>query len=110
MNPMVDKLQAMLAAGKDSALLRYTLGKAFLDAGQLEVAREHLLSATQQDAQYSVAWKSLGKACLELNDVAAARKAWEQGLVCAEAKGDAQVAKELTVFLRRLDKAAAQGD
>lgn len=108
---MVDKLQAMLAAGKDSALLRYTLGKAFLDAGQAgSGAREHLLSATHWDAQYSVAWKSLGKACLELNDVAAARKAWEQGLACAEAKGDAQVAKELTVFLRRLDKAAAQED
>lgn len=109
MNPMVDKLQALLAAGKDSALLRYTLGKAFLDAGQWQVAHGHLLSATQQDAQYSVAWKSLGKACLELHDVAGARNAWQQGLACAQAKGDAQVVKELTVFLRRLDKAPAQG-
>ena len=31
MNPMVHNLESMLAAGKDGALLRYTLGKAYAD-------------------------------------------------------------------------------
>ena len=43
---------------------------------------------------------------LALGDAQAARAAWQQGLSCAQAKGDAQVVKELQVFLRRLDKQA----
>ena len=66
--------------------------------------RRHLLQATAQDPAYSVAWKLLGKAELALNHSDAARDAWQQGLQCAQAKGDAQVVKELQVFLRRLEK------
>lgn len=107
MNPMVRNLESMLAAGKDGALLRYTLGKAYSDEEQMAVAREHLRKATVLDAEYSVAWKQLGKVELALGDAQAARAAWQQGLSCAQVKGDAQVVKELQVFLRRLDKQAA---
>ena len=102
---MTQGLQAMLAAGKDNALLRVTLGKAALDAGQPVDAIPHLQRAVEQDPHYSVAWKLLGKAQLALGQTDAARAAWTEGLRCAEAKGDAQVVKELGVFLRRLDKA-----
>ncbi len=108
MNPMVGNLEKLLAQGKDGALLRYTLGKTYADAGQMETAREHLLQATALDANYSVAWRQLGKVELALADLKAARHAWQQGLACAQAKGDAQVVKELQVFLRRLDKQAAE--
>ena len=104
MNPMTQRLQALLEAGKETALLRYTLGKAALDDDQAAAALEHLLRATALDAHYSVAWKLLGKAQLALGDTAAARQAWESGLACAQDKGDAQVVKELGVFLKRLDK------
>ena len=106
MNPMVQNLEKLLASGKDGALLRYTLGKAYADDEQMAVARTHLQQATLQDPAYSVAWKQLGKAELALGDTDAARKAWEQGMACAQAKGDAQVVKELQVFLKRLDKQA----
>lgn len=104
MNPMVGNLEKLLAQGKDGALLRYTLGKAYADEAQMAVAREHLQQAVALDAAYSVAWKQLGKVELALGNTQAARTAWLQGLACAEAKGDAQVVKELQVFLRRLDK------
>jgi len=104
MNPMVRNLENMLAAGKDSALLRYTLGKAYADEGQEQLACSHLQQATRLDPGYSVAWKQLGKVQLALGDAEAARQAWQQGLACAQARGDAQVVKELQVFLRRLDK------
>lgn len=107
MNPMVGNLEKLLAQGKDGALLRYTLGKAYADDEQMGIAREHLLQATALDASYSVAWKQLGKVELALGDAQAARHAWEQGLACAQAKGDSQVVKELQVFLRRLDKQVA---
>ncbi len=104
MNPMTQRLQALLDAGKETALLRYTLGKAALDDAQPATALEHLLRATTLDPHYSVAWKLLGKTQLALGDPAAARQAWESGLACAQDKGDAQVVKELGVFLKRLDK------
>lgn len=103
-NPVTQGLRAMLAAGKDNALLRVTLGKAALDDGQPADALTHLQRATELDSTYSVAWKLLGKAHLALDDTDGARRAWNEGLACAQAKGDAQVVKELTVFLRRLDK------
>ncbi len=104
MNDMTQRLEAMLASGKETALLRYTLGKNYFDAQQYAIAREHLVRAVELDGQYSVAWKFLGRAALESGDRNAARDAWTRGMACAEAKGDAQVVKELTVFLRRLDK------
>ena len=70
-------------------------------------ALAHLQQAVAQDANYSVAWKQLGKVQLALDDAAGARDAWNKGLACAEAKGDAQVVKELQVFLKRLDKQQA---
>ncbi|MDR2327221.1 MAG: hypothetical protein LBE51_17705 [Acidovorax sp.] len=106
-HPMTQRLQALLDAGKETALLRLTLGKAALDEEQPASAREHLLRATALDPQYSVAWKLLGKAELALNHPEAARQAWQQGLASAQAKGDAQVEKELGIFLKRLDKQAA---
>jgi len=104
MNPMAQRLEALLAAGKETALLRCTLGKAALDDDQPDAALAHLLRATALDPHYSVAWKLLGKAQLALGDSAAARQAWQQGLACAQDQGDAQVVKELGVFLKRLDR------
>lgn len=104
MDEMTQRLEALLATGKDSALLRCSLGKAYADAGDAPTAQAHLLRAVAMDPGYSVAWKLLGKAALALNDAEAARDAWRTGLACAQAKGDAQVAKELAVFLKRLDR------
>ena len=104
-HPMTQKLLDMLAAGKESSMLRLSLGKACLDAGDAAGACEHLQRACELDPQYSVAWKLLGKAQLTLEDGESARAAWTRGLEVAQAKGDAQVVKELQVFLRRLDKA-----
>jgi predicted Zn-dependent protease len=64
----------------------------------------HLLRATELDPGYSVAWKLLGKARLALGDIQGARLAWNAGLACAQEKGDAQVLKEIGVFLKRLDR------
>ena len=46
----------------------------------------------------------LGKAHLAAGDRDAARTAWEQGLAAARAHGDKQAEKEMTVFVKKLDK------
>lgn len=39
---MIEGLEKMLAKGVDNALLRFGLGKGYLDAGDAERATEHL--------------------------------------------------------------------
>jgi len=97
-------LEALLAKGQDNALLRFSLGSEYLNAGDSGAAITHLERAVAQDPDYSAAWKLLGKAHAARGDDAGARQAWEQGIAAATRKGDKQAEKEMTVFLRRLGK------
>ncbi|AXA64565.1 MULTISPECIES: hypothetical protein [Pseudomonas] len=99
---MLESLEKMLARGQDNALLRFGLGKGYLDAGEPARAIEHLACCVEFDPAYSAAWKLLGKAHEGSGDLASAEAAWTQGLQAAQAKGDKQAEKEMTVFLKRL--------
>ena len=101
-----DSLEKLLARGVDNALLRFGLGKAYLDSGQPEQAAEHLQKCLGFDPNYSAAWKLLGQACQRLGMLEEARQAWHNGLEGARKRGDKQTEKEMRVFLRRLEKAA----
>ena len=103
---MLESLEKMLAKGIDNALLRFGLGKGYLDAGDHQKAVEHLQRCVEFDPKYSAAWKLLGKAWLAAGDTAQARATWEQGLAVAAAHGDKQAEKEMTVFLKKLDRKA----
>jgi predicted Zn-dependent protease len=99
-----DRFEALLAAGKDAPLLRFSLGMHYLKAGNPARAAEHLREAVRQDAQYSAAWKLLGKSLAETGDAEGARAAYGSGIAAAEARGDKQAAREMAVFLKRLDR------
>lgn len=99
----IDTLRNQLGGPHDGALLRYALGAALLDAGAAAEAAQHLRAALAFDARYSAAWKLLGRACLREGDAAGARTAWQEGMAIATAKGDVQAAKEMRVFLARLE-------
>ncbi|MGH8352760.1 MAG: tetratricopeptide repeat protein [Pseudomonas sp.] len=101
---MLEGLEKMLAKGVDNALLRFGLGKGYLDLGDYARAAAHLQRCVEFDPKYSAAWKLLGKAHESAGDHSAARSAWEQGLAAARGHGDKQAEKEITVFLKRLDK------
>jgi Flp pilus assembly protein TadD len=94
----------MLGKGMDNALLRFGLGKGYLDAGDSAKAIEHFRRCVEFDPKYSAAWKLLGKACVAEGDKEQARQAWEQGIQAAAAHGDKQAEKEMTVFLKKLDR------
>lgn len=102
-----DRFEALLASGKDGALLRFSLGMHYLKEGNAARAAEHLRSAVTQDPGYSAAWKLLGKALADCGRRSEAAEAYRSGIEAAGRKGDKQAAKEMTVFLRRLEKAAA---
>ena len=103
MNP-AERFEALLAAGKDNALLRFSLGLHYLNAGEPARAAPHLRAAVIHDPGYSAAWKLLGRALADTGERAAAQAAYRAGIEAATRKGDKQAAKEMTVFLRRLDR------
>ena len=100
----ISGLEKMLAQGKDSPMLRFGLGSAYMKAGDHGMAAAHLRRAVQLDRNYSAAWKLLGQALAELGQIDAALEAYDTGIATAEARGDKQAAKEMTVFARRLRK------
>jgi predicted Zn-dependent protease len=104
MSAMTDRLEALLATGADTAVLRFSLGNAYLES---EPARAvvHLRRALEIDPAYSAAWKLLGRALASTGDDAAATEVYTEGIRVANERGDKQAAREMAVFLKRLLKA-----
>ncbi|HUL42501.1 MAG TPA: tetratricopeptide repeat protein [Burkholderiales bacterium] len=107
-NSLVANLEQVLAAGRDDALLRFSLGTEYLKLKQATAAVAHLRQAVRHDPTYSAAWKLLGNALAECGRLQQALTAFQQGITVAEAKGDKQAAREMQVFARRIEKQLAQ--
>lgn len=100
----LENFERMLAQGRDGALLRYSLGNEYLKADNPCNAVIHLREAVRLDPNHSASWKLLGRALAETDAIADALAAYRQGIAVAEARGDVQAAREMTVFARRLEK------
>ncbi len=98
----INNLESMLESGQDNALLRFTLGSAFLKHKKYEQAAEHLARAVAMDPDYSAAWKTYGKALYEAGRFDEAAEVYRRGLDAARRKGDKQAEKEMQVFLKRI--------
>ncbi|HEV8552982.1 MAG TPA: tetratricopeptide repeat protein [Casimicrobiaceae bacterium] len=107
-SPALRNFERLLAAGKDSALLRFGLGNEFLKCGDVEAAVTHLRRAVALDPGYSAAWKLLGKALSAAQRDDEALAAWHEGIAAAQRKGDKQAMREMQVFARRLAKQRSQ--
>lgn len=97
-------LLAMLERGSDSALLRFSLAGEMLKDGDAAGAIVHAEKAVHMQPDYSAAWKLLGKAYTAANDSLRAMAAYSKGIEVSEARGDKQAAKEMRVFLKRLQR------
>jgi Tfp pilus assembly protein PilF len=100
---LVDRLETLLASGEDTALLRFSLGNAYLKDDPAK-AIDHLRHALGHDPAYSAAWKILGKALTVNGEEAAAIDTYQRGIEIAEGKGDKQAAREMQIFLNRLTR------
>jgi predicted Zn-dependent protease len=98
----IARLRAQLGGPRDGALLRFSLGNALLAHGDAAAAAVAFREAVAFDAQYSAAWKLLGRALAESGDAPGAIAAFERGIDVAHARGDTQAEKEMRVFVRRL--------
>ncbi|MHB8569418.1 MAG: hypothetical protein ACYC97_04375 [Metallibacterium sp.] len=99
-------LRAQRDGPRDGALLRCMLGQTLSFAGEHAAAIDEFERALVFDARYSAAWKFLGRALLDAGRQDAAANAWRQGIAAAEMRGDVQAAKEMRVFLKRIERSA----
>jgi len=96
-------LEKMLHRGNNNAMLRYTLGLLCFKQKDYRAAAEHLEQALRQDESHSASWKVYARTLAVLERMDEAKNAYEKGISIAESKGDIQAAKEMKVFLRRLE-------
>lgn len=99
---MTANLEALIARGQDGAPIRFALASRYAAAGDIERALAHAEVAVEIDADYSAAWKLLGRLRGEKGQREQAIDAYRRGIDVAEKRGDQQAAKEMRVFLKRL--------
>lgn len=101
----VERLRALCGGPRDGALLRFALANALASAGDAAAAIAEFEHALQFDPHYSAAWKALGNALAVAGEQNKAIAAYECGIVAATGRGDLQAAREMSVLLRRLQRA-----
>ena len=102
-----ETLEARLAGGHDDAMLRLSLAQLCLRASEWAAARDHAAACLAHDPDQAAASKTLGKALEALGDVPGAAAAYREGIARARAGGQIQTAREMEVFLRRLENRLA---
>src|SRR5690242_8804813 len=100
----LESFERMLASGRDSALLRYSIGNEHLKAGDVDAAIDALEHAVSLDATYTAAWKLYASALERAGRHAEALDAYRRGIVVARQRGDRQAEKEMIVFARRIER------
>ena len=101
--------ERMLASGRDSALLRYSIGNEYAKAHEWPAAIDALAQAVALDPAYTAAWKLYARTLDQVGRRAEALEAYRRGIGVARDKGDRQAEKEMTVFARRIERALAGG-
>lgn len=101
----LDALLKLVDGARDNALLRFAIASELYKVQQYAEAGLHLQQALAWQPDYTAGWKLLGR-CLAADEQAeAAQAAYRQGILVAQARGDLQAVREMTVFLRRLTSA-----
>ena len=97
--------ERLLAMGRDSALLRYSIGNEHAKTGSWAAACDAFSRAVEIDPTYTAAWKLYANALAQSGRAADALDAYRRGIVVSRQKGDRQAEKEMTVFARRIERA-----
>lgn len=105
-NERIHELLELLAEEPADALLRLLLGKEYVAAGDWAAALPHLEQAVALDPRYSAQYRELGGVLDKLGRPADAADVWQRGVTVADETGDLQTAKEMGVFLGRLNRRA----
>ena len=102
LNEKITQLEKLLVADPEPTGF-FMLGKLYLDAERWADAANALEKALKLNPEYSAAWRLAGDAARKAGDNVRAAAIYRKGIEVAEARGDLQAAKEMGVFLRKLE-------
>lgn len=96
-NPVTEAnfMEAMLGESEDNALIRFTMGSAFIKHGKYEQAIEQLAKAVELKPDYTTAWLKYAQALAETGRTEDSISVLEMGISIAAEKKDTQCLKEM---------------
>ena len=104
MDDRLEKLRELVRSDPEDSLARFLLGREAGGQGLHEEAREALAAAVEIDPHYTAAYRYWGNALEALGRYEEAAAVYARGARVAERSGDLQAGKEMTAFLRRLER------
>jgi uncharacterized protein HemY len=102
-----EMFRKLLERDPENPMILFSLGNELFKEGEYAEARDHLRRAVENKPDYSVAYRTLGRAHYELHEDAEARRVFTEGREVAQKNGDLQTVREIDVFIRRLEKREA---
>lgn len=99
-----EMFRKLLEKEPENPMVLYSLGSELFKEGRYAEAREYLRRALRNKPDYSVAYRTLGRALSELGEDAEACRVFAEGREIAQRNGDLQTVKEIDVFVRRLER------
>jgi Flp pilus assembly protein TadD len=83
---LIAKYEALLKARPQDELIKFSLGKALLDAGRVEEAEAQLRAALELKPDWMIVTMLLAKIAGQKNDRVEAKALWQKGLELAVAQ------------------------
>jgi uncharacterized protein HemY len=102
-----EMFRKLLEKDPENPMILFSLGNELFKEGEYAQARTYLRRAVANKPDYSVAYRTLGRAHYELHEDADALQVFTEGREVAEKNGDLQTVREIDVFMRRLEKREA---
>ena len=103
-----EMFRKLLERDPENPMILFSLGNELFKEGEYAEARDHLRRAVENKPDYSVAYRTLGRAHYELHENGEARRIFTEGRDVAQRNGDLQTVREIDVFMRRLEKREAE--
>ena len=101
---LLERFEAQLAEGNDSALLRLSIAQQLSTASRFDDAIAHLQRALLLNPLYTAVWLALGQAFEKKGDPERAIGTYRSGIETAKKNGDKQAERQMGVYLSRLLK------
>ena len=99
---LIAKYEGLLKARPNDELIKFSLGKALLDAGRVDEAEAQLRSALEAKPDWMIVTMLLAKIATQKNDSVRAKELWQKGLELAIAQHHDDPAEECRAELARL--------
>ena len=100
----LEQLKQLAEVDPEDPVVFYGLGSEYLRRGDAAAAAEALHRCLELKPDYSAAHRELGRALEKLGRVEEAVAAYRRGHEVATEKGDLQTAREISIFLKRLEQ------